>query len=43
MLQYKNLDKKQLAEDLKPLQLSLKTIRLQINGKPKKILCLLIK
>ncbi|WP_379969637.1 MutH/Sau3AI family endonuclease [Ectobacillus sp. sgz5001026] len=35
MLHYKNFDKKQLAEDLKPLQLSIKTIRLQVNGKPK--------
>ena len=35
MLQYKNVDKKQLAEELKPSQLSLKTIRLQVNGKPK--------
>jgi DNA mismatch repair protein MutH len=35
MLEYKGLGKKQLANEVLPKQLSVKTIRLQTNGKPK--------
>lgn len=35
MLEFKNLDKKQLANGVLPKQFSIKTIRLQQNGKPR--------
>lgn len=35
MLDYKNIDKKELANDVLPNKLSIKTIRLQSNGLPK--------
>lgn len=35
MFEYKNLDKKQLANEVLPKELSIKTIRLQPNGKPR--------
>ncbi|MRG85972.1 MutH/Sau3AI family endonuclease [Salinibacillus xinjiangensis] len=35
MLDYKSLDKKELENKVAPMQLSLKTVRLQPNGKPR--------